>query len=266
LKESNPQAFARLAVEIENNNSLNPLELLEKTWATPSTNETQMTMTASQIIDRQVKMTDSGDRKDKKQMQLTHQVTMNEWNTSEQIKTWATPTKSDSKDASMTTPIKEHASIDRTDSKISRQVHLEAMNEQIKTWATPTKAAHKHMSYSPEAVMNRLDKGHQDSIAMQALRSDTNKSTMTWATPQKRDFNDAMRTPEMVERLSNRKKGQDSTAQALAKPESERTQEEINLLTYREMLNPRWVEMLMGVPIGWTMKNCATVIQVSLMK
>jgi hypothetical protein len=218
-------------------------------------------------------------------MQLTHQVTMNEWNTSEQIKTWATPTKSDSKDASMTTPIKEHASIDRTDSKISRQVHLEAMNEQIKTWATPTKAAHKHMSYSPEAVMNRLDKGHQDSIAMQALRSDTNKSTMTWATPQKRDFNDAMRTPEMVERLSNRKKGQDSTAlqalrsntltftelrtmreQALAKPESERTQEEINLLTYREMLNPRWVEMLMGLPIGWTMKNCATVIQVSWMK
>jgi hypothetical protein len=238
LKESNPQAFARLAVEIENNNSLNPLELLEKTWATPSTNETQMTMTPSQIIDRQVKMTDSGDRKDKKQMQLTHQVTMNEWNTSEQIKTWATPTKSDSKDASMTTPIKEHASIDRTDSKISRQVHLEAMNEQIKTWATPTKAAHKHMSYSPEAVMNRLDKGHQDSIAMQALRSDTLTFT-------------ELRTMR---------------EQALAKPESERTQEEINLLTYREMLNPRWVEMLMGLPIGWTMKNCATVIQVSLMK
>jgi hypothetical protein len=238
LKESDPQAFARLAVEIESNNSTNPLELLEKTWATPSTNETQMTMTPSQIIDRQVKMTDSGDRKDKKQMQLTHQVTMNEWNTSEQIKTWATPTKSDSKDASMTTPIKEHASIDRTDSKISRQVHLEAMNEQIKTWATPTKAAHKHMSYSPEAVMNRLDKGHQDSIAMQALRS----NTLTFT---------ELRTMR---------------EQALAKPESERTQEEINLLTYREMLNPRWVEMLMGLPIGWTMKGCVKVIQVSWMK
>jgi hypothetical protein len=113
-------------------------------------------------------------------MQLTHQVTMNEWNTSEQIKTWATPTKSDSKDASMTTPIKEHASIDRTDSKISRQVHLEAMNEQIKTWATPTKAAHKHMSYSPEAVMNRLDKGTTDdertSTSQAGIRENTGRN------------------------------------------------------------------------------------------
>jgi hypothetical protein len=238
LKESNPQAFARLAVEIESNNSLNPLELLEKTWATPSTNETQMTMTPSQIIDRQLKMTDSGDRKDKKQMQLAHQVTMNEWNTSEQIKMWKSPIKNDLKDVSMTTPFKEHASIDRANSTMSRQVHLEAMNEQIKTWATPAKRDHYDMSYSPEALMNRLDKGHQDSTAMQALRS--NKHTFT-----------ELRTMR---------------EQALAKPESERTQEEINLLTYREMLNPRWVEMLMGLPIGWTMKNCATVIQVSWMK
>lgn len=283
LKESNPQAFARLAVEIESNNSLNPLELLEKTWATPSTSEAQMTQTPSQIIDRRLRAWDMGDHKQRKQDMLTHQVTMNEWNTSKQIKTWTTPTKSDSKDVGMTTPIKEHASIDRTDSKMSRQIHLDAMNEQIKTWATPTKEGynvflttplkarkdnqerddllprqvhleamneqiktwdtptkrdHKDMSYSPEALMNRLDKGHQDSTAMQALRS--NKHTFT-----------ELRTMR---------------EQALAKPESERTQEEIRLLTYREMLNPRWVEMLMGLPIGWTMKNCATVIQVSWMK
>jgi hypothetical protein len=237
LKESDPQAFARLAVEIESNNSTNPLELLEKTWATPSTKETQMTMTPAQIVGRQLMMQDSGDRKDKKTDMLTHQVTMNEFYNS------------------------------------------------ARTWETPTKRDYKDTTYTPEALMNRLDKGHQDSIAMQALRSDTNKDSMNWRTPQKRDFNDAMRTPEMVDYLINREQGQDSIAlqalrsnkltftelrtmreQALAKPETERTQEEINLLNYREMLNPRWVEMLMGLPIGWTMKGCVKVIQVSWMK
>lgn len=238
LKESNPQAFARLAVEIENNNSLNPLELLEKTWATPSTNETQMTMTPSQIIDRQLKMTDSGDRKDKKQMQLAHQVTMNEWNTSEQIKTWATPAKGD-QEFYMRTPEYIQRQLDKSkQDTISMQALRSDTNKSTMTWDTPTKRDHKDMSYSPEALMNRLDKGHQDSTAMQALRS--NKHTFT-----------ELRTMR---------------EQALAKPESERTQEEIRLLTYREMLNPRWVEMLMGLPIGWTMKNCATVIQVSWMK
>ena len=284
LKESNPQAFARLAVEIENNNSLNPLELLEKTWATPSTSEAQMTQTPSQIIDRRLRAWDMGDHKQRKQDMLTHQVTMNEWNTSEQIKTWTTPTKSDSKDVGMTTPIKEHASIDRTDSKMSRQIHLEAMNEQIKTWATPAKGDQEFYMRTPEYIQRQLDKSKQDTISMQALRSDTNKSTMTWATPAKRDHYDMSYSPEaLMNRLD--KGHQDSTAmqalrsnkhtftelrtmreQALAKPESERTPEEIRLLTYREMLNPRWVEMLMGLPIGWTMKNCATVIQVSWMK
>lgn len=257
LKESNPQAFARLAVEIESNNSLNRLELLGKTWktptksdaldasmttpikehaiidradakisrqvhleamneqiktwATPATNEAQMTMTPSQIIDRQVKMIDSGDRKDKKQMQLTHQVTMNEWNTLEQIKTWATPMESIATRSSY--PLQMNTLANRMDNNrqldLGMQVHIKTMIEK-----------------------------QMDAIDIQAPKSD------------KLTFTELRMMRE----------------QALAKPESERTQEEINLLNYREMLNPRWVEMLMGLPIGWTMKNCATAIQVSWMK
>ena len=35
--------------------------------------------------------------------------------------------------------------------------------------------------------------------------------------------------------------------------------------TYRGKLNPRWVEMLMGVPIGWTMPSCTTPVTVEQM-
>lgn len=274
LKESNPQAFARLAVETENNNSTNLLEPLVKTWATP------MESIASRSIYPLQMDTLNKRLEENRQLDLGMQVhieTMTQ-------KHWQTPTKSDALDVNMITPIKEHQIFDRENAKVSRQVHLATMNDQVRTWATPAKRDHYDATYTPKTLMNRLDKGHQDSIAMQALRSDTNKDSMNWATPQKRDFKQIAYSPEAlatyiqnghqesmpIQALRSNKltftELRTMREQALAKPESERTQEEINLLNYREMLNPRWVEMLMGLPIGWTMKNCVQVIQVSWMK
>jgi hypothetical protein len=282
LKESNPQAFARLAVEIESNNSTNPLELLEKTWATPSTKETQMTMTPAQIVERQLMMQDSGDRKDKKTDMLTHQVTMNEFYNS--ARTWETPTKRDYKDTTYT----PEALMNRLDKGHQDSMAMQALrsntNKDLMNWLTPKKTDFKQTTYSPEALATYIQKGHQESMPIQALRSDTNKDSMNWATPAKGDQEFYMRNPNYIQRQLDKGR-QDTMAmqalrsnkltftelrtmreQALAKPETERTQEEINLLNYREMLNPRWVEMLMGLPIGWTMKGCVKVIQASWMK
>jgi hypothetical protein len=228
LKKSNPQAFARLAVETENNNSTNPQEPLVKTWATPMESIARRSIYPLQMDTLNKRLEEN------RQLDLGMQVHI-ETMTGQH---WQTPTKSDALDVTMITPIKEDQIFDRENAKVSRQVHLATMNEQVMNWLTPKKTDFKQIAYSPEALATYIQNGHQESMPIQALRS--NKLTFT-----------ELRTMR---------------EQALAKPESERTQEEINLLNYREMLNPRWVEMLMGLPIGWTMKNCVQVIQVSWTK
>jgi hypothetical protein len=228
LKKSNPQAFARLAVETENNNSTNPQEPLVKTWATPMESIARRSIYPLQMDTLNKRLEEN------RQLDLGMQVHI-ETMTGQH---WQTLTKSDALDVTMITPIKEDQIFDRENAKVSRQVHLATMNEQVMNWLTPKKTDFKQIAYSPEALATYIQNGHQESMPIQALRS--NKLIFT-----------ELRTMR---------------EQALAKPESERTQEEINLLNYREMLNPRWVEMLMGLPIGWTMKNCVQVIQVSWTK
>jgi len=74
------------------------------------------------------------------------------------------------------------------------------------------------------------------------------ESVPRWATPTARDhFDAALRSP-----LPRRKDGKprgDTTPQQVLMEES-----------YKGKLNPRWVETLMGLPIGWVMPTSSTLV------
>ena len=82
-----------------------------------------------------------------------------------------------------------------------------------------------------------------------------------WRTPQQRDFYDISRSKEYIAKDQMRENHQDNIAfQVLSSPIEQESGEMKILEEMKKYLNPRWVEMLMGLPIGWTMKDCATPI------
>jgi hypothetical protein len=67
-----------------------------------------------------------------------------------------------------------------------------------------------------------------------------------WATPQQRDH-----------------KG--SHAESFANPnKSNNLNDQMETLQPAGKLNPRWVETLMGLPIGWTMPSCSSPVTIEL--
>lgn len=71
-----------------------------------------------------------------------------------------------------------------------------------------------------------------------------NHQESQWGTPTTRDWKDAGLKKESKPR-------KDGTRRMTLCPQQVLFQE-----NYRGKLNPRWIEMLMGVPIGWTMPSC----------
>jgi hypothetical protein len=82
-----------------------------------------------------------------------------------------------------------------------------------------------------------------------------------WRTPQQRDFYDISRSKEYIAKDQMRENHQDNIAfQVLSSPIEQESGEMKILEEMKKYLNPRWVEMLMGLPIGWTMKDCVNPI------
>ena len=99
-------------------------------------------------------------------------------------------------------------------------------NHQELRWATPMAGTKNHMGSSIKYYIRRQNVGKQVDLNGQVM-------LQNWATPQARDHKGAQ---------GRSKKG------ILDLPAQTKTK--------KKTLNPRWVEMLMGLPIGWTMPSC----------
>lgn len=112
---------------------------------------------------------------------------------------------------------------------------------ELKNWATPNAGTKNHEG-SLEHYQRRVEIGKQISLHGQVLLNA--QDPKNWTTPIVRDYMEiSMMTP-----LSQRKDGR-GRLDTMPRQVHYETQ-------YRGKLNPRWVETLMGLPIGWTMPSC----------
>ena len=102
-------------------------------------------------------------------------------------------------------------------------------NQVTKAWATPKASDPQH--YGP----NMRDSAGNYALPAQAVRKQ-------WGTPTARDHKSG--------------RGNEEREYKELTPMVERTQS--------GKLNPRWVETLMGLPIGWTMPSCASPVTIAL--
>jgi hypothetical protein len=99
--------------------------------------------------------------------------------------------------------------------------------EMVENWATP-QAHDAQGPKTPEQIAVMRAKGH-------GVRNLNEQAT--WATPQAKDHKSGHRDPTIVQ---YKQLNVEVEARATGK------------------LNPRWVETLMGLPIGWTMPSCTS--------
>ena len=101
------------------------------------------------------------------------------------------------------------------------------LTAQVKAWPTPDTQTGPHGARGISSNPN-----HQSAKSLEAIAK-------TWATPQTRD---------------NRSGG----AERWDDPNRSRnlTDQIASVTTQNAKLNPRWVETLMGLPVGWTMPSC----------
>jgi hypothetical protein len=128
-----------------------------------------------------------------------------------------------------------------------------------KTWATPITTEpitlkDQDPSWNTMKLSNQVYWDHKNMIKELTEPKE-------WRTPQQRDFYDISRSKEYIAKDQMRENHQDNIAfQVLSSPIEQESGEMKILEEMKKYLNPRWVEMLMGLPIGWTMKDCATPI------
>ena len=109
---------------------------------------------------------------------------------------------------------------------------------ELKNWATPNAGTKNHEG-SLEHYQRRVEIGKQISLHGQVLLNA--QDPKNWATPLARDYKG--RCPK-------------STQEDPTKRTRNYLPDQAHMNTYRGKLNPRWVETLMGLPIGWTMPSC----------
>jgi hypothetical protein len=143
----------------------------------------------------------------------------------------------------------------------------QAKREQEKMWRTPSVAEEKNQNTSTQIY----------------LQNQVGATPKNWATPQAHDAQ-GPKTPEQIEAMRAKGHGVKNlnemvTAQvkcwitpqachihALSPEAAKRDMEKGNQITLRHQnpgkLNPRWVETLMGLPVGWVMPSCASPVTI----
>jgi hypothetical protein len=101
----------------------------------------------------------------------------------------------------------------------------------MKSWATPR--AGKTTDENPETWKARQEKGNVSTMPLTA-------QVKSWGTPTARDHKSG--------------RGKEERDYKELTPMVERAQ--------TGKLNPRWVETLMGLPVGWTMPSCASPVTI----
>ena len=115
---------------------------------------------------------------------------------------------------------------------------------QIYNWPTPMAGTKDHMGSSVDYYKRREEKGKQIDLQGQIL-------LQKWTTPIARDCFEI----EMNFQIPTRKDGKhrlDTMSRQIHHQEG-----------YRGKLNPRWVETLMGIPVGWTMPSCMNPVTIA---
>jgi hypothetical protein len=102
------------------------------------------------------------------------------------------------------------------------------LNEQA-TWATPI-MGDSHLASTPEVAQKRIEEG----------KVTLSRQTAAWATPQLQDGHNI---------------NQDSTTHKTIPAQ-------LTKMNMAGKLNPRWVETLMGLPVGWVMPSCASPVTI----
>ena len=98
-----------------------------------------------------------------------------------------------------------------------------SLGSQVKSWATPI-MGDSHLASTPEVAQKRIEEG----------KVTLSRQMAAWATPQLQDGHNI---------------NQDSTTHKTIPAQ-------LTKMNMSGKLNPRWVETLMGLPIGWTMPSC----------
>ena len=123
------------------------------------------------------------------------------------------------------------------------------LDQQVKSWATPR--AGKTTDENPETWALRQAKGDVATMPLTA-------QVKSWATPSAFDGQRPIETQQEWEARNARKKEQNPNLGQLHKPLTVQ-------MTGGGKLNPRWVETLMGLPVGWTMPSCASPVTIERM-
>ena len=110
---------------------------------------------------------------------------------------------------------------------------IKGTNQRQESWATPRSAM---ASMHPEYGEHWNDNRGGESIATQVWKEEQ------WGTPTARDHKSG--------------RGNEEREYKELTPMVERTQ--------TGKLNPRWVETLMGLPVGWTMPSCKSPVTIAL--
>ncbi len=103
-----------------------------------------------------------------------------------------------------------------------------SLEKQTKAWATP--------------------RAEMDSGAHRGKPDTLHSQIKAWATPRTKDAEGWMMNQARL---------------AEGKPEDTLTGQALNSDKNNGKLNPRWVETLMGLPVGWTMPNCASPVTIA---
>ena len=114
-----------------------------------------------------------------------------------------------------------------------------SLTSQAKAWATPR--ASKTTDENPETWALRQAKGDVATMPLGA-------QVQAWATPRTKDADGWMMNQARL---------------AAGKPEDTLTGQALNSNKNNGKLNPRWVETLMGLPVGWTMPSCTQPVTIA---
>lgn len=178
-------------------------------------------------------------RESSQRLKLAHRIKESE------CSSWVVAPISESQDALLF-----QGCLSKGESQVSRQLtpHQEALTNTIGSppgsqWATPTAGDYKMKHMSVKAMRVRVETQRQLGLPGHVHLIEQKN----WTTPASRDW-----------------KGHYPKASQERKERS-LLPDQAHMNTYRGHLNPRWVETLMGLPIGWTMPNCQRPVIVELM-
>ncbi len=129
---------------------------------------------------------------------------------------------------------------------------IEQAREQEKMWRTPSVAEEKNQNTStqiylqnqvgatPKAWATPCSRDHHPNGQAEGSKTDLGNQVAQWGTPTARDHKSG--------------RGNEEREYKELTPMVERTQS--------GKLNPRWVETLMGLPVGWVMPSCASPVTI----